>query len=207
MRNLKLFGLLSLTALTASIPLLQSNSASTDRLINVPANSKITFVKDFIIPPNEISIPLGVDSSGGYKTECKLYLNSYDPAIRKVPAGTEFLIKDTKETYMQRVDLLITSSAIQSIACATHKPATDPSFIMSASGLSYTKINQAQRALGNKIKITINDQPKLILPDELMQQQAQQQAQAPGQAPSQDPSMMQQYQTPPQQAPQPPVAQ
>lgn len=133
-----------------------------DTLIGVPSQSKIHFVEDFIIPVNESSVLIGKDKQGGYVTECHLHMTSYKSGYRKIPAGTEFNILDTKQEYGLRVDMLLDSTNLRAVSCNTYKPLKDPSNLYSEEDFKYTELLQAIDVMNGKVEIKLNDEPELI---------------------------------------------
>lgn len=142
-----------------SIFMLLAAQAS-QNLLHVPNGSKIIFKQDITIPPAETSVLIG-KTNDGYLTECHLYLKAFDNSIRKISKGTEYSIKDTREGYGNRVDLLIESNSLNSIACTTQKAWRNDQPIPE-NYLAYTSLNQAKRALGAKVELKMNEEPKII---------------------------------------------
>ncbi len=129
-------------------------------LLQMPIGTKIIFKQDFTIPPAETSVLIG-KASDGYITECRLYLKVFDNSLRKIPKGTEYSIRDTRESYGSRVDLLLESKSLNSIACTTEKPWRNDQPIPE-NYIAYTTLNQAQRALSGKIELKVNQEAKII---------------------------------------------
>ncbi|MDX1919547.1 MAG: hypothetical protein SFU25_02300 [Candidatus Caenarcaniphilales bacterium] len=130
-------------------------------LTGVPAKSKVVFKKDLIVPPNQTEVMLGAIGSRGFKTECKIKLATYSPGLRKVPAGTEFNVTDTRLGFGNETEVLIESTSLTSLSCITYKPG-DPSQLMSMDGFKDTSYQQAQKASKGIIAIEVNSEPELI---------------------------------------------
>ncbi|MDJ0624919.1 MAG: hypothetical protein QNJ31_00950 [Candidatus Caenarcaniphilales bacterium] len=131
-------------------------------LMTVPTRSKVHFIEDFIIPANESSILIGSNKEGEYLTECRLNLSSFKTSIRKIPAGTEFDILDTRQEFGLRVDLLLDSTNLRAVSCNTYKPIGDSQNVYSESDFQFTDLFQAIDAMDGKVELKINDEPMLI---------------------------------------------
>ncbi len=142
--------------------LLLTLPALSESLLNTPSGSKVIFTQNFKIPPNETSVPIGKMLSGGYITECSLEMKTYDNALRMIPKGTEFKVKDTQEGYGFRSDLILESNSVRGIICESHKPVRDPSWPTSESELKIPGTADAQSAMKGKITLKLNKEPKLV---------------------------------------------
>jgi hypothetical protein len=133
-----------------------------DIFLNTPAGTKITFIKDFKIPPNEMSVMVGKYTKGNMITECSLNMIAYDSGLRMIPAGTKFEVKDTAFDYQNKAHVVLKSNSIRSIDCSTYKNMSGSSWLPSENDMPYTKYSEAKAALGNKVKVEISSSPKLI---------------------------------------------
>lgn len=154
--------ILSLCLLAASVFSFEANTQPAETLLNVPAGSKITFMKDFKILPSEKQVTIGKFSHGGVVTECVLYMKGYDNAVRMIPKNTTFKVFDTRTEFNKRADLLLDSQVLRSIGCTNIRSQSDSTQYLSENDLSETKVSEAKQALGSKVKLEISKDVKLV---------------------------------------------